>query len=536
MIFKSIGQILISLKRREILAISAAAIMGCVMYPTVLFGAKLPDLGILAWIHLVPLLIVVQNKTAREQALLVFVTLFCCYVGNLYWLYVAMRHYGGLGFFAAMPLFLLLMVFLAAVKSLFLCAALWAQKKGRLSLTLVIPIFLTVFDYVLHVQPAGGFPWSMPAYSQGQWMMFLQWVSFTGAFAVGLMIYLVNALIAEGWMYFSFARGIDKSIARFFGVFGLCLLSLYVSFLSSQDFEKKQQRAGEINVGLIQAAIRQDQKWSRDNLRRNLRLHEELTSQVIRDGAELVLWPESAYPYRLTASDLRDGRFLDYEQMRVPLFVGAVVSDSAGNDESAPLRNSVLHVDENARFVAQYSKMHLVPFGEYVPLKNWLTFVDNLTAQVGTFTPGEAPVLFHVKGIAFGSLICYEDVFLDVAREFAKAGAQVLVNYTNDAWYENSSAQYQHLVMSQFRALENRKPLLRVTNTGYTAAINARGEIVDELKPFRTTYLMHRLEVISQTSFFTKHGYSWILALEIALAVILVYAYVRHRLRSHKIR
>lgn len=514
-------------------AVLLSVLFGVLMYPTVLWGIKLPDLGILAWIHLVPLLLVLEKCSFKDQFVCTFVTILLSLIGNLYWLYVAMRHYGGLNAVEASLVLLFLLAVLAAFKTVFVCSALQVQKYGRLSLALTLPVFLTVHDYAIHQIPFGGFPWVIPAYSQGQWMMFLQWVSVSGAFGVCLFIYLINALIVEGCWYFSLSRGIDKSIARFFLVFVLGLISLYMSFLSSQSFDKNQVRKGEIKLGLIQANISQDQKWSRENLRSNLRLHQDLTFSAIRDGAELVLWPESAYPYRLDQDDLLQDHFLDYDELAAELFVGAVLGEGDGSNQK--LFNAVVHVDRQARFTEQYHKMHLVPFGEYVPMGRYLKFVDAMTQQVGDFQAGQVPALFHVKDIAFGSLICYEDVFLDIAQKFSLAGADVLVNYTNDAWYENTSAQHQHLVMSQFRALENRKPLVRATNTGMTAVINARGFIIDDLDPFETRYLVHNLQVVSQNSFFSHFGTAWILLLEIVAVLMLAYAYARHKLRSHKI-
>lgn len=502
------------------------------MYPFVFFGYKFPDLGILAWVHLVPLFLFLKKSENQKQFRAIFLSLLIGYTGHLYWLFIAMREYGGLGFVEALLLLILLAAILSFYKSLFLCFAFWLHKLGNVTLAILIPVFLTLFDFSIHEFPFGGFPWILPAYSQGQWLGFLQWVSITGALGLSFLIYLTNALIAEGWHFFFHKKQFDKGVSRFVVVFVFGIFSLFLSFLSDQKFENTKKSFGDMQIGLVQANIRQDEKWSLKNLKTNLEIHEKLTFEASRDGAELVFWPESAFPYTLYEHHLENNRFLDLNQFPVDVFLGAVIKKREG--ERKTLFNSVLHVDRKARFVNRYDKMHLVPFGEYVPMKQWLPFVEKFTQAVGTFEPGTTPQLFKFKDVLLGALICYEDVFLDSARRVTQAGAQVLVNYTNDAWYENSSAQYQHLVMSQFRALENRKPLIRATNTGYTAIINAKGKVIDELPPFERKYLIHRLEVVGAESPFTGYGMRWMFWLGVVAVLNLIYALLRKNLLAHK--
>ena len=180
--------------------------------------------------------------------------------------------------------------------------------------------------------------------------------------------------------------------------------------------------------------------------------------------------------------------------------------------------------------MAYHSKMHLVPFGEYVPFQDYLKFAKKLTQGVGTFISGNEYTLFDMKNIRFGSLICYEDIFPDFAREFAKLGADVLVNYTNDAWYGDTSAQYQHLVYSQFRALENRRFLLRATNTGMTAIITPRGELYDKLAPFTETFLLQNLKLEKGNALYTRFGERWVYAVALICALIFIYTVIKYKL------
>ena len=153
-----------------------------------------------------------------------------------------------------------------------------------------------------------------------------------------------------------------------------------------------------------------------------------------------------------------------------------------------------------------YFKKHLVPFGEYVPMKKWLTFAKKLTTAVGDFSVGENAAPFLWQGKRLGLLICYEDIFPELSQKTVKAGAEILVNLTNDAWYGNTSAPHQHLAFSQLRALENRRMLVRSTNTGVTAVIDSRGEILKNLPLFEEGVLTYLLDLHGEKSFYTRFG------------------------------
>lgn len=511
-----------------------SAIFFFLMFPTVIFGFKLPDLGFLAWVHLVPLLVVMNKRSFKFKFVSSFFMYFLGFSAAMYWVMIALYQYGGLSLPMSLLAFGLVMMIIALLQSLPLAVCLWIRNFNRLPLFIILPLFLITRDFLIEFYPLGGFPWGVAAYSQGQWLPFFQWVDTVGFFGLSFYIYLVNGLLAEGLISFFYEKQLDKLVSRVLVVFVLVLCSLFSSFLSSRHFEKSKQFVGELQVGLIQANIAQDVKWDRYKASDHLFKYLRLSSFAVKNGAELLIWPETAYPYAFYEYQLEEEQFLDRQEMTVPLLLGAVIY------RKTPQRlfqyNSTLLINQEARFVSAYYKMHLVPFGEYLPFAKYLDFLGSLSQNVGTFDEGtDGYKLFPVQGFQFASLICFEDVFFTPSLDNARGGAHVFINFTNDAWYAQSSAQYQHLVFSQFRALENRRPLLRATNTGYTAVISPKGEVIDKSEPFTEAYLLHKLKIENMTSYFTKYGSKWLWPFLIFTGLVFLYTVLKRFLGPVKI-
>lgn len=502
-----------------------SGILGFLSYPTVLFGVRLPDFGVFAWFYLVPLLVVLHGSSFKNKLWYAFLSFNIFNFGVFYWLIIAMKNFGGLDVFESLLTMFLFSLIISISMAVPFSFALWSNHKSKIPLAIGLPVFMMARDVLFHSFPFGGFPWGVPAYSQGQWIQFFQWIDTTGMFGLNAYIYLVNGLFADGVILFLQKKELDKLVTRFLVVFVLALFSIFLSSLSSQSYEKAKQTKGALDLAIIQGNISQDVKWNRFLAPKHLDTYIKLSMLASKNGAELVLWPETAFPFGLQEDYLFSENFLDRESFPANFFIGSVVY--RGSKDSYKQYNSVVHIAKNARVKEIYNKQHLVPFGEYLPMAGVLSYLGELTKGVGQFDRGDGFKILKVKGVQFGSLICFEDVFIDIARGFAKRGVDVLVNYTNDAWYENSSAQYQHVVFSQFRALENRRPLVRVTNTGYSVIISPKGEIVDELQPFKKTYLLHNLKLEQAKSFYTQHGHRWVYVCYILAVLFLLYSFIR---------
>jgi apolipoprotein N-acyltransferase len=262
---------------------------------------------------------------------------------------------------------------------------------------------------------------------------------------------------------------------------------------------------GTLRVGFIQGNVAQDVKWDPAYQESTIDHYETMTREAVADGAELVVWPETAAPFFFQEEgELRD-RILDLaRRLAVPLVVGS----PAFTVENGTLlmHNRVYLVTPDGTAEQSYDKMELVPFGEYVPLKSFFFFVDKVVEGVGDFRAGTTPVVFHTARGNFGTLICYEGIFPGLTRQFVAGGADFLVNVTNDAWFGRTSAPYQHLAMATIRAIENRVPLVRVANTGFSAMVDADGTIRWRTGLFESAWRVDGISWVGIPTFYARFG------------------------------
>jgi apolipoprotein N-acyltransferase len=514
-------------------AMVISGILGFLMFPFVLFGYSFPDMGVFAWIYLVPLLLGIHRLPLKGKFVISFMSAMLMNFGSFYWLMTAMQLFGKLNFFQAFAMLLIMCAMFSLFHALFISMASWTSHMVKMPLFLLIPIFMVAHNVVLHYFPFNGFPFGIAPYTQGAWIDYFQWVDHTGIFGLSLVIFLVNGLLADGLLLFIHRKQPDKLFSRLMVVFVVMLLSLYCSFLSSQSYEKNKKSVGNISIAMIQGNIPQDTKWDPFKAQDNLNAYLRLTNNAVKDGADLVMWPETAYPYGIKQKKMGKSHFLDKEGLSAPILFGAVVTDRKKSQRR--LYNAVILADKTALMSEYYHKIHLVPFGEYLPFKELLSSFGGLIQGVGEFDSGSKYTLFSVKDIKLSALICFEDVFPFYARRFAQDGANILFNVTNDAWYGDSSMQYQHLVYSQFRALENRRYLLRSTNTGFTGVISPSGVVVEGLKPFTEDFLLYNLKVEQADSFYTKYGHGWVYLIVILCFATMIYAIVKVRLGPVKV-
>jgi apolipoprotein N-acyltransferase len=289
---------------------------------------------------------------------------------------------------------------------------------------------------------------------------------------------------------------------------------------------------GRTVVGLVQGGIRQEEKWVPENAWENVDRHVQLTAEAAERGARLVVWPESAVPF-LYDRDASLATLLQETVRRhdVHLFFGNDDLESGGPGGRRIYVGAKL-LSPEGRVTARYRKMQLVPFGEYVPLQPLFTLGGRVTAklvqEVSDFSPGTQAVTGDVDGHRVGGFICYEAIFPGLVRGFAAQGAELLVNVTNDAWYGTTSAPYQHLAMAAFRAVENRRYLVRAANTGITAVVDPWGRVLEPTRLFDRAVLVREVAFVGRTTFYTRHGDVFARSCA-AIALALVLATFRRR-------
>ena len=258
-------------------------------------------------------------------------------------------------------------------------------------------------------------------------------------------------------------------------------------------------------VLMVQGNIPQDVKWDPAFQESTVRTYERLTRKGCRSAGTLVVWPESALPFYFQGEPAYAARV---EALAAELKSCLVTGSPAYEKEGDLVRylNSAFLISRQGGVVGRSDKMHLVPFGEYVPLASLFPFVNKLVAGIGDFSPGKGAVPLETGAGKVGVLVCFEGIFPEVARAYVRGGAGMLVNITNDAWFGRSSAPYQHLSMTVFRAVENRVPLVRAANTGISSVIDSKGHIRGMTPLFEEATLSAEVRQGSGSTFYNRHG------------------------------
>jgi apolipoprotein N-acyltransferase len=488
-----------------------------------------PDFNLwpLAWVALVPLLIAVARRPQSGPAFVSgLMTGAPFFLGSCYWLTYAMVRYGGI----PRPLAYLLLVPGALVVGLFpalfaLLVARVVARWGTLSL-LFAPFVWAALEWArLGVT---GQLWNAIGYSQAYHPALIQAARWGGVYAVGFLILGVNASLAYAIMERT-ARALAISAVALLIVSTLLLLSLYGSrkpaLQSGEMGPKTLVVALQPNVPMepvestaemealmlrhLQTSERALGAWSEgiveddgNTVVKDAGRRQEL-AEARRAVPRVVVWPES--PMNFTYA--KDSEFREVVRGFATRNRTAVLFNSLEPAPGDGAYNSAVLVNEEGRAVAQYDKIRLLPFGEYVPLPRWLPGVSLVPVMVGDFTPGAQYPLMPMGRARFGVFICFESAFPEIARRFSDAGADVLVNISNDGYLGPTPVMRQHLANTVFRAVENGRPVLRVTNTGITARITERGEVLDETKGFETAVRMWLVGPgAGDRTFYTKHG------------------------------
>ncbi|MFA4991967.1 MAG: apolipoprotein N-acyltransferase [Candidatus Omnitrophota bacterium] len=328
-----------------------------------------------------------------------------------------------------------------------------------------------------------GFGWCALGYSQYKNLPLIQIADFSGVYGVSFVIMTANVVI---WQVIARLRSsrsnLKKEIASSaLGLLAMTSLILIASY--AYGFFRLNESGGEnsVKVSVIQGNIPQEIKWDSFAADSILAKYSLLTNMAAMDNPDLIIWPETAFPGFLSIDvDLTDKLFSVVKGSGVPLLLGANTEENMGE-----YFNSAVLISDKGEILDKYDKTHLVPFGEYVPFSKKFPILRKLVlGQLGEFTPGREFKIFDFAGRRprFGVLICFEDIFSGIAKKFVKKGARFLVVITNDAWYGRSPAAYQHAACSVFRAIENRVPVVRAANTGYSCFIDSKGRIHDSVE------------------------------------------------------
>ena len=474
-----------------------------------LLVVSFPDFNLwwLAWMGLVPLMVVIARTPMVGRAFILgwlWGTIF--FYGTCWWLTYPMIHYGRLHAWLAYPL-LLLPVMLVALFPGMACFLI-SRLISRFGLVAMFtaPVIWVSFEWLRYA--VTGQLWNAFGYSQAFHPLLIQTARWGGVYAVSFLITLTNSAIAI------------VLIRRRFLLSLACLSLVAVILILSSGLlgertvvRRYMPAASAASVIAIQPNVPMDLAGDTAEMNELLERHLSLSRnafQALQSSylsgdllPQLVIWPES--PMNFSYS--RDPKLRETVEAFARQNHTSVLLNSLEPARNGGEHNSAIMINEDGRIVAQYDKIRLMPFGEYVPLPQWLPGASSVRGIVGEFTPGNSYTLMPLGAFRAGVFICIEAAHPGIARSFTNAGADVLINISNDGYLGPTPVMRQHLANAVFRAVENERPLVRVTNSGISALISRAGEVGDSTAGFEPTV---RSWIItgerSGTTFYTRHG------------------------------
>jgi apolipoprotein N-acyltransferase len=500
------------------LLIVLSAILQVIIFP-------LPGVYVLSWFAIAPLIVALlrsrpvselevagsvrlQPSTPGQGFLLGYVCGILWYAGTCYWIYDTMRQYGGLSTAEAVLALFLFCCYLGLYHGLFgLLVSLMASSGRDFRRALVIAPFLWVAVELARTRVTG-FPWNLLGIAQVDNLALCRIASSTGVYGISFEIALVNVALAAAFL-------VPRQ--RRFALLAAALAAAAV-LQAGRLVEAPPAKADHAAL-LVQQNIPVSAEWTPSSLQQALNELTELTVKSVaasRAKIDLVVWPESPAPFFTNDPRFREAVSAMAHDTKTWTVAGAIGTSSIGASstrtssatagQTGPVFNSAAWISPAGDWTARYDKIHLVPFGEYLPYPSLFSFAGGLTREVGEFQRGTSRKPLDGNGKSLGVFICYESIFPDEVRQFADQGAQVFVNISNDGWYGDSGAYAQHLNQTRMRAIENNRWLLSATDTGVTASIDPWGRVVARVPRKERTTLVAPYALTSVTTFYTRHG------------------------------
>jgi apolipoprotein N-acyltransferase len=515
--------------------------------PFPIAGPLPPWRAAFGWIALVPLMYalldpgnVAHARYLRRSALTGYLCGVFWYILNCYWIYHTMHLYGGVPAAGAAGIVVLYSMVLGLYFGIFgLGIALLRRASGSPTAPLIIAPFLWVATE-LAASRITSVPWDQLGYSQVDNFLLTRLAPWTGVYGISFVLMTVNALFTAALLskslHMRLRLGVGAALAAVLMQLGTWVQpipvptqALAVLLQANFDVRENNDWTGDEwdrNIGrFLSQSENTRTPWYQGMPDPGEPLQYEFSGRVHGpQQISLIAWPESPSPFSES-----DPRFqLAMHQLATSTGAGIVAGNPTAAWELDDSGERVLREYNSASFfssqgqvVGRYNKIHLVPFGEYVPYRNLFFFAHHLTRQVGDFSRGKERNAFTANGHRYGVFICYESIFGDEVRQFVKNGAEVFVNISDDGWYGDTSAPWQHLNMARMRAIENRRWILRDTNTGVTASIDPYGRVVQSSPRHVFTSLPAMYGFRDDLTFYTRFGdvFAWLCVIVVIAAV-----------------
>ena len=443
----------------------------------------------LSFFSLIPLLIALKDTSSKDAFKIGFLGGLSHFLTLLYWIPYPISKYGNVPIYLSIWPYMLLCSYL----SLFFAIFCWLSRIGD-NLPLIFYPSCWIFLEFLRAKLLTGFPWCLIGYSLYKDIYLIQIADISGIYGLSFIVVLINVFI-----YFLLTKKLRSSHLILTSIIILFTYAYGVYSLKERPFKGK-----EIKAAIIQGNIDQSLKWTPSYQDRTIEIYLGLTRKALEKGAKLIIWPETAIPFYFQDDGILAKNI--YEISRRYNAIMLLGSPAYKKKDGKVYYFNRAYLISSGRLISFYDKVHLVPFGEYIPLKNVLFFINRLVPSAGDFSSGKGIYPVKYRDISAGVMICYEAIFPDIARIHVKRGANLLINISNDAWFGRTSAPYQHLSMAVLRAVENRRFLIRTTNTGISAFIDPYGRILKRALLFERKFLIANVKLINYKTFYNHFG------------------------------
>jgi apolipoprotein N-acyltransferase len=437
------------------------------------------------------------GQPLRRACALGLATGFVYFSGTVYWTGAVVSTFGGAPVAVGLLAMVLLSLYMALYPACFAMMVAWLVRRGGPAAIFLAPFVWVATEYARGVL-FGGFPWVPLGNTQVTVLPVAQVASLVGVYGLsGLVAFTASAL--------TYAV-VTAERQRWLAIGGATAVLVIASAWGAWRIgEGSWTREGTpIRVGLVQANIAQADKWKASEARRIFTTHVAISRDVVRRGAEFVMWPESSTPFIFEEDEAGHASLVSLvRETGTPLLFG---SEQLARSPTPHMYNTAFMLSPTGETVGVYHKIRLVPFGEYVPAKNWLSFVSPLVERFVDFAPGESVVMLPLGPHRISAAICYEVVYPWLAREAVLQGSELLTTITNDGWYGNSSAPFQHFEMAAMRAIEQGRYLARAANTGISGVVDPYGRVLARSAIFEQAGIVQEVRFISRRTVYSAIG------------------------------
>ncbi|MGM0441075.1 MAG: apolipoprotein N-acyltransferase [Elusimicrobiota bacterium] len=463
------------------------------------------NFSFLSFFFLVPLLLYIFKNPSESIKNIFFKSWIAgtiCYIILLYWVFYPLW-LSGAGILGASAGVFFLALYLGLYWAVFGISIYYIKKNRFPLLIFLIPAFWIFLEFV-RAHLLSGFPWLLAGYSLWKIPYLIQLADITGVYGISFLVVLINTVIS-----LTIFRKSLKPVLR--GVPVFILVSFY-PFLGGNVNTGSSRR-----ISILQGNISQYEKWNSDYEQNILDTYRNLHKKAVKFNPEIIVWPETSLPGVL----LRDSDLVNYMR-ELSENSGAVEIVGSMEQDRERIYNSAYSI-KKGKISSPYRKVHLTPFGEFIPFRSFFSLFIGVVNEIGDFHSGENIDILPAGDFQAGTAICFESIFPYIAREFFKQGAQLYVNITNDGWFLDSAGPEQHFIHSVFRSVENRKYTVRAANTGISGIISPFGKIKQRTELMKAEVVNGTVYTSNQKTFYTKYGDVFVYFCIIILLIIPVF-------------